>query len=75
MNKLKSVFYCVIALSLILVVSPSLMADDASLEGDSKTTCYATYQTGGTTTIWRCGSCQSISNAQNPTDSGKCNPM
>lgn len=43
--------------------------------GDSKTTCYATYQSGGTTTIWRCGTCQSVSNIQNPTDSGRCDPM
>lgn len=45
--------------------------ENTAFEGGSAT-CYSTYQSGGTTTIWRCGSCQSITNAQNPTDSGKC---
>lgn len=66
-------FRGVLALALfafMIVASNDLKATEG--DGSQKATCYSTYTTGGNTVIWRCGSCQSVSNANTYSDSGEC---
>jgi hypothetical protein len=42
------------------------------LEDGNKATCYSTFSAGCNSTIWRCGSCQSVRNADSYSDQGEC---
>ncbi|MBX2897137.1 MAG: hypothetical protein KF763_16945 [Cyclobacteriaceae bacterium] len=66
----------IMVIFILLFLSDEINATEPELpglEGDGqKATCYSTYQGNGNTTIWRCGTCQSVTNVQNPSDSGSC---
>lgn len=48
------------------------MLAQMTLEDNNKATCYSSYSTGGNNAIWRCGSCQSVRNADSYSDQGEC---